>query len=100
MTAQHTPGPWLADGEPGGMFMQIDIFTADGTAIADTCWGPGEDRESRANVRLIAAAPDLLDAAVKAEALLTSLTAQAKSEPGGALKDLRAAIAKAVGATR
>jgi hypothetical protein len=53
--SRHTPGPWIYhwDGE-GGAFV-----SGGGTAIADTV-GPTECR--KANARLIAAAPEMLEA--------------------------------------
>ena len=104
MSGGHTPGPWEAfKGVEQGDEMRCGVSAMRGKVgylVATIENGaPGDFCDTEfANARLIAAAPDLLDAAVKAEALLTSLTAQAKSEPGGALKDLRAAIAKVRGA--
>lgn len=52
---QHTPGPWVSD--------QHMVY-ADGRAVANTDQtGPENDIEVDANACLIAAAPDLLEAA-------------------------------------
>lgn len=48
---KHTPGPWEADEEAGEVW-------AGSLEIAETMFGP-----VRANARLIAAAPDLLESA-------------------------------------
>ena len=56
MKAQHTPGPWMAiESQPGVHW--IDIRETIGGAIA-TVWNDYEG----ANSRLIAAAPELLEA--------------------------------------
>jgi hypothetical protein len=52
MSAQHTPGPWTVGG-PNGYLNQIQIEPAIGAV-----YGAGE--ELKANARLIAAAPELL----------------------------------------
>ena len=61
--AQHTPGPWVADGPVVEHFdapMKPDIaFCAQGI-IGNL--PPNDSLEAAANARLIAAAPDLLDA--------------------------------------
>ena len=57
MSAQHTPGPWAAT-EASGL-----VVDAGGTPVAVTSGlanGPAA-MEYRANARLIAAAPDLLN---------------------------------------
>lgn len=52
MSAEHTPGPWAADG--------CNII-ASGYIVATVHWHSGASHEA-ANARLIAAAPDLFDA--------------------------------------
>jgi len=56
--SKHTPGPWVSKPATCG------VFAADGNReVARTIWrGPNDDQEHIANNRLIAAAPDLLDA--------------------------------------
>jgi hypothetical protein len=50
---KHTPGPWEHDGD--------EITSTSGDYIATTAYGVSES-QAEANARLIAAAPDLLDA--------------------------------------
>jgi hypothetical protein len=87
---KHTPGPWQYESRPLGSAIAKDgycLATAHGTiAIKGGQW-PHE-----ANARLIAAAPDLLDAAERAEWWLSTISG---SEAIRAV--LRAAIAKAEG---
>lgn len=80
MTAKHTPGPWKAEGTVELTFDEIiyefaQIFSKDSTEICviDT---ETQTSEWRANARLIAAAPDLLAAAVEALGALRSMIAQ------------------------
>lgn len=68
MNAKHTPGPW--DNEQGN-HPWIDIYVEkDGSAIAKAY---GDNAESIANARLIATAPELLEA-------LQSLTSTIEQE--------------------
>lgn len=58
-TVKHTPGPWRAAKAAHGV---IDIFDSRDRDIV-TIFGGGVEAESKeANARLIAAAPDLLEA--------------------------------------
>jgi hypothetical protein len=61
MTDKHTPGPWQAVTNDTGAF----AIESDGDLTAVICqradW-PSRKDESLANARLIAAAPDLLEA--------------------------------------
>lgn len=92
MSAKHTPGPWrLSFDEATGAF-----GIEDDNRIAILCsrapWGH-RAQESIANGRLIAAAPELLDAA---KALIAQVDAiLLPDDPQTAA--LRAAIAKATG---
>ncbi len=54
MGTQHTPGPWRAAGE--------HVFSVEGRLTVTRCDYGGEN-ERRANARLIAASPELLDLA-------------------------------------
>ena len=92
MTAKHTPGPWtIVDPEAGGWCVQSRDMTSkarNGGFVSAVCPGP----DGPANARLIAAAPDMLAALERLEAV---------REPGdeiAALEQARAAIAKAKGA--
>ena len=98
--SKHTPGPWTQGWSKSG----IDCVWLDGKTEPEI--GMGDDDEwidcgTEANARLIAAAPDLLNAL---EAVLNEF---AKDGHGGEFEDgehpyvdaARAAIAKATGQT-
>lgn len=79
---QHTPGPWVAEPDALGEF---SVSFKDGAIIADV-YG-----RNPANARLIAAAPEMLDA-------LQGLVANvARTEAGPHIDLAIAAIAKATG---
>jgi hypothetical protein len=65
MSAAHTPGPWaiLPEGTPHGEIATV-YNTPDGwvSIHAPTWLNIGDQQVAMANARLIAAAPDLLDA--------------------------------------
>jgi hypothetical protein len=85
--ARHTPGQWEAADYWNDRSLQIPVTDCDGGPIANV-WG-GND-EAFANARLIAAAPELLEAC---EAVANHLAIK-----GSALQTLiHAAIAKARG---
>lgn len=94
MSAAHTPGPWFED-EAG---ICADGYGAVAVArLPEEYFGYGEDAPESvlavhsANARLIAAAPELLEALV---AVLSDWDAHG----GAALTKAQAAIAKATGA--
>jgi hypothetical protein len=88
--SKHTPGPWELTTEEGGMG-DCRVIRANGEPLmCDTQYYPWCP-ESDADWRLIAAAPDLL------EALKAVTTAGDVVAYGAALHDARAAIAKATG---
>ena len=61
--ARHTPGPWWVDETFTIWTGGLAIAYADGSHVAHTTRGfEGPDGEAYANARLIAAAPDLLEA--------------------------------------
>lgn len=68
MSAKHTPGPWHLryngkhDGDRSVVGRSRDICAMDG--------GPSDDMETLANARLIAAAPELLEACKAGLAML------------------------------
>ncbi|WP_316150477.1 hypothetical protein [Cupriavidus sp. BIC8F] len=95
MKPQHTAGPWHAD--------RRDILTTENQCIATVWSGAAASLdEADANERLFAAGPDLLAAAIAAEAIFTRQRWRADSlDPEAlAMRALRAAIAKAIGGTR
>ena len=92
MTTKHTPGPWTLDDrgykyivhKPGDGYITRDICRMDSSTMAAFA--------QEANARLIAAAPDLLEA-------LKMLLGSTSYDPNAACK-ARAAIAKATGDTK
>jgi len=92
----HTKGPWkVYFTKDGGKI--IGIGDAEGAGVTDPhfgLWSSGEEQE--ANARLIAAAPDLLEAC---KAALSVIKANFPTEQSEfmALEKLDAAIAKAEG---
>lgn len=100
METKFTPGPWLGketlieDSRRGFPFWVGEIIGADGDRIVanlpDYRYEPSEVDEDRANICLIAAAPDLLEA-------LQELLASVEGVPCGPELKCRAAIAKATG---
>jgi len=88
---KHTPGPWdwMAVGANASGGHHLYIIDAANRKIC-ACWGKAEEKE--ANARLLAAAPDLLEA-------LQEIVRPTKILGGSALDKARAAIAKAEGQT-
>ncbi len=102
MDTKHTPGPWLAAAKPSSRVGLPIVSTVNGRSIAGvTFFMLGEafsnhDKESDANARLIAAAPELLEAL---DALLNGDHPNRQYVNGHpAAAKARAAIAKATGA--
>lgn len=104
MNAQHTPGPW------SNTPMQETVWAQDGQVqvakVSDMPWANGKSDwlTEQANARLIAAAPDLLDAlGDMLEAYAPGADHSVAGSPAGenvlhpAVKAARAAIAKATG---
>ena len=114
-SAQHTPGPWIVQGgieSPARIQTDHDIPDRDETYIAVMHNNHAmKSGEARANARLIAAAPELLEALILAERDIFeqirrdliqegcpgSHTASKKAAEDGFVRELRAAIAKATG---
>lgn len=70
MEAKHTPGPWRVGVGVDNGLPCVDTTDADGFTV-EVCevWGQDDDKvedaECRANARLIASAPELLEDAVR-----------------------------------
>ena len=108
--SQFTPGPWKAC-QDGGCSCGT-IFGADGNTTVGRAYGEDDlehadqvpTREMhKANIRLIAAAPDLLTAAQKVSDLSDQIYVQMSDNEARimqvAWRELDAAIAKATGKT-
>jgi len=98
--SKHTPGPWHYR---RGDEWSHSVVTHHGTLPdgSQNCWTVADinkmrEPEHEANARLIAAAPELLEALQACEARLTHL-AQNSVNVVAELKQARAAIAKAEG---
>jgi hypothetical protein len=104
--AKHTPGPWFSDEEhvirqvtPGQKF-QHPIMVANGW-IEGAWVGDDGNEESRANARLIAAAPELLEALLEMLPRFVALRELARIDEQSALTiKARAAIEKATGSAQ
>ena len=98
MDIKHTPGPWAVfQNDSDEERLDINSLHPSGKGaffVAETIGGLA-DGEMEANARLIAAAPDLLQACEQAEHWLDHDDGSA--EPAEMLRVLRAAIAKANG---
>ena len=98
MSAQHTPGPWTQHSQDKSKIIATGVFNKDGSVIqVGSAWGPagrwGEVKEEHfANARLIAAAPELLEAA---KVILKRMFEQGKAEDQIYVDILSAAIGKA-----
>lgn len=93
---QHTPGPWIQDRSCEGR----TVVANDPNGIAfNLAHLPGEHPMQEANARLIAAAPDLLEACKPALEMLDCAEMERMKLRGKAktIRQLRAAIAKAQG---
>lgn len=104
MKAQHTPGPWFVTKFTDGIY---GITFEDGGDLRVELIGTiGTNENQEANARLIAAAPELLEAcqyiAYASEGIETiDLGNEEELQitiTGQALKDLKEAIKKALGA--
>ena len=88
MTKQHTPGPWTYEAEETGFA---------GAIVAKTGWICDFDTDpSLANARLIAAAPDLLEALKVARHMIV----EDGTPIGWSVSRLDEVIAKATGAMK
>lgn len=78
----HTPGPWIIDESPAGNDDEPITISAedpkdDQMFVLASIWGEDCDEEetpmTRANAKLIAAAPDLLAELIAEDAMLSNL---------------------------
>lgn len=92
MPTTHTPGPWYTMG--AGIY--IGSPETDDIAHIATAHCYGVPGDPVANARLIAAAPELL-AALKVMTLTPGILAHLEAHDPMALKQARAAIARATG---
>lgn len=93
MSTKHTPGPWmvLPSVQPG----QFCILTEHGPRIDVACTYGFERTPREANARLIAAAPELLEALQRLQACYSSSHSPSVRE--SCWLQARSAIAKATG---
>lgn len=91
--SKHTPGPWKA---VPTAFGPIDIVVSDGRDIV-TVYGGGTGNKE-ANARLIAAAPDMLEALKQAQTNFK--TYDRFKVDVDAMRKIEAAIAKATGSAK
>jgi hypothetical protein len=103
MSTQHTPGPWIGAGPSFGDPLPryttsiVTEWEDDAEGCIDICELPfhHHDDENEANARLIAAAPDLLEALLEYKRLYEEV--QPTGGWQGVYETGNAAIAKAVG---
>lgn len=88
---KHTPGPWLYIHADGFTVRHPQIYSDIGPVCNATWLGENKMEELRANAKLIAAAPDLLEALCG----LVGCIDHGSDNPEQKLKKARAAIAKA-----
>ena len=100
MSNKHTPGPWVIEHLDWAQKGYVFINAKDHDAIAQVVWLMEDDEKmgrnsptEEANARLIAAAPDLLQALIDAVDLIETVS----PFEGDTLRNARAAIAKATG---
>ena len=91
----HTPGPWHINRDDWGA--PTAIRSQDAQPVVATGPGFGSKAEIEANMNLIAAAPDMLEALQSALARLDNGYRLSLAEQRATAEQLRAAIAKAEG---
>lgn len=99
---KHTPGPYKFNGphdiKGGGRGFVVEADTPLGTATLAIVTANGADLpQARIDVRLFAAAPDMLEALKRARTLIDDDTCRHDYEKAAALVAINAAIAKAEG---
>lgn len=93
METKHTPGPWKVSsyGTP-----HLKVFANDGAHVASVNYGDVDMNTQAANARLIAAAPELLEAL---SAMVHAYTSTDGNAQCAALAKAEAAFRKAQGKT-
>lgn len=94
--AKHTPGPWKLEIIHLSTGRNRHVRASSPSRGVAEVWGPDEDKESDANARLIAAAPELLEALRDIRANCSCCETQ-PNEPCANCLRCEAAIAKAEG---
>lgn len=98
-TVKHTPGPWHVDPKAPeeSFFEDVNILRHDGLAVA-VCVHNGDivPPEPEANARLIAAAPDLLEALRELFATVQGECPRLLDEDRGANPHLYSSIVDAI----
>lgn len=105
MQSKHTPGPWAAEATRNGKVFEVYFGNAE--AGETGCgWATLAGDNQAANARLIAAAPDLLEALQDLRELhwdwfrgTAYVTVEFEKKNKAAIAKARAAIAKATGET-
>lgn len=95
--AQHTPGPWGRD--ISGVVSPDGLLIATVHVTAEMARRPEREARRRADIDLIAAAPELLDVLKTCRGNIASLIATNPNAFGAWLAVVDAAIAKAEGRT-
>jgi hypothetical protein len=95
--SKHTPGPWKADDKGKAVFIPLRAHHCEqlGIQVGFVSWE--DDKESLANARLIAAAPELLEALKRIAKIGNQPYGTDYEEIDEAREIARAAIAKAEG---
>ena len=91
---QHTPGPWAYIVPDGHVVRHPQIYSDFGPVANATWLGENKLDQLNANARLIAAAPELLEAL---EEIVSAADGDGWSQLDADLRKARAAIAKATG---
>ena len=104
--SKHTPGPWFVEADGAGVYVMTETMMVASPSPMDRHPTDSDEYidgpETEANARLIAAAPDLLDALQAIEPFIPTTSAAdggaaAYSANVRAADMVRAAIAKATG---
>jgi len=97
--SKHTPGPWIAAayGDYGDYDGKCRVILGEGGDIRTAVVLGFNNPENAANARLIAAAPDLLEALSSLASQHSESDLRADPDLHAAVKRARAAIAKATG---